>query len=360
MDVTRGLLLPPPSPAIDSPRGSPGGGADLRGAAAWAAAAATVAGSPASRPQPERLLSLRELASPSPASSTKGGGRRRSVGSPSVSSENPDDEKAGSDPDQNPDDPATPGTGSKMNWPPMLDASPVPSLQAASARRLSFGGTPGRPRSSRRRGGGDSQSGRRQSARGAPVASSPYDAHRAGRLATRLARERRPANDTVAFPLTRRARAAPQRTGATRGWRISRRRRRRRRRARRLGRGVLLRRRRAVARVRRHRRGARLQRAAARAAPRAHARRGRRLPIDRVAGERRFALASVRDVDGGFVDWRRRRFHRGRLERRWGGSVWRWVRGRAVVVRRRRVVRGAAVGDGGQGREREGGFGESR
>ena len=167
MDVTRGLLLPPPSLAIDSPRGSPGGGADLRGAAAWAAAAATVAGSPASRPQPERLLSLRELASPSPASSTKGGGRRRSVGSPSVSSGNPDDEKAGSDPDQNPDDPATPGTGSKMNWPPMLDASPVPSLQAASARRLSFGGTPGRPRSSRRRGGGDSQSGgdgRRQSA----------------------------------------------------------------------------------------------------------------------------------------------------------------------------------------------------
>ena len=163
MDVTRGLLLPPPSPAIDSPRGSPGAGADLRGAAAWAAAAATVAGSPASRQQPERLLSLRELASPSPASSTKGGGRRRSVGSPSVSSENPDDEKDGFDPDQNPDDPATPGTGSKMNWPPMLDASPVPSLQAASARRLSFGGTPGRPRSSRRRGGGDSQSGRRQS-----------------------------------------------------------------------------------------------------------------------------------------------------------------------------------------------------
>ena len=196
--------------------------------------------------------------------------------------------------------------------------------------------------------------------RGAPVASSPYDAHRAGRLATRLARERRPANDTVAFPLTRRARAAPQWTGATRGWRVSRRRRSRRRRARRLGRGVLLRRRRAVARVRRHRRGARLQRAAARAAPRAHARRGRRLPIDRVAGERRFALASVRDVDGGFVDWRRRRFHRGRLERRWGGSVRRWVRGRAVVVRRRRVVRGAAVGDGGQGCEREDGFGESR
>ena len=159
MDVTRGLLLSPPSPAIDSPQGSPGGGADLRGAAAWAAAAATVAGSPASRQQPERLLSLRELASPSPASSTKGGGRRRSVGSPSVSSENPDDEKAGFDPDQNPDDPATPGTGSKMNWPPMLDASPVPSLQAASARRLSSGGTPGRPRSSRQRGGGD---GRRQ------------------------------------------------------------------------------------------------------------------------------------------------------------------------------------------------------
>ena len=363
MDVTRGLLLPPPSLAIDSPQGSPGGGGDLRGAAAWAAAAATVAGSPASRPQPERLLSLRELASPSPASSTKGGGRRRSVGSPSVSSENPDDEKAGSDPDQNPDDPATPGTGSKINWPPMFDASPVPSLQAASARRLSFWGTPGRPRSSRRRGGGDSQSGgdgRRQSA---------------AALQSRLPRTTLIAPD--ASRLASLAKDAPRTTPWHFPSRVA---------------HALLR----NGRERPAGGGSRAAVAAAAAAlvaldavcsfavvaqslacdatvaalvfsapplalplaPMIGA--GAVFRLIESRGERRFALASVRDVDGGFVDWRRRRFHRGRLERRWGGSVWRWVRGRAVVVRRRRVVRGAAVGDGGQSREREGGFGESR
>ena len=110
----------------------------LRGAAAWAAAAATVASSPARRKEPERLLSLRELASP--ASSMKG---RRSGGSASVSSKKSNRSAASDDEEgdgaRNGVEAAvgTPGTGSKMNWPPMLDASPPAAL--ASARRLSFG-----------------------------------------------------------------------------------------------------------------------------------------------------------------------------------------------------------------------------
>ena len=139
VDDERGLLLPPP--AVDSPQSSLAGSVDevsLRGAAAWAAAAATVASSPARRKEPERLLSLRELASP--ASSMKG---RRSGGSASVSSKKSNRSAASNDEEgdgaRNGVEAAvgTPDTGSKMNWPPMLDASPPAAL--ASARRLSFG-----------------------------------------------------------------------------------------------------------------------------------------------------------------------------------------------------------------------------
>lgn len=139
VDDETGLLLPPP--AGDSPQSSLAGSVDevsLRGAAAWAAAAATVASSPARRKEPERLLSLRELASP--ASSMKG---RRSVGSASVSSKKSNRSAASDDEEgdgaRNGVEAAvgTPGTGSKMNWPPILDASPPAAF--ASARRLSFG-----------------------------------------------------------------------------------------------------------------------------------------------------------------------------------------------------------------------------
>jgi len=154
VDDERGLLLPPP--AGDSPQSSLAGSVDevsLRGAAAWAAAAATVASSPSRRKEPERLLSLRELASP--ASSMKG---RRSVGSVSVSSKKSNRSAASDDEEgdgaRNGVEAAvgTPGTGSKMNWPPMLDASPPAAF--ASARRLSFGSRPaayGRRPSRRRR-----------------------------------------------------------------------------------------------------------------------------------------------------------------------------------------------------------------